>query len=73
MIINNDKKFSIVSDDIISVFRAMWINAVGQMAMTVICGLVGLVIFSEYKNCDPVDAGRIEKRDQVGPLRILNF
>lgn len=58
-------------------YRALWVNLPGLTALLTVCGLCGLVVFSRYKDCDPlrwpVDKPYVSKRDQVRPDRELIF
>ena len=40
-------------------------TAIGTSLFGLICGFLGLVIFSHNKLCDPVSAGTIFSTDQV--------
>lgn len=41
------------------------LNSVGLIIILVLAGMTGLVIYSTYKNCDPIKNGQINKGDQV--------
>jgi len=49
----------------------MWINLPGLSLLLTICALCGMVVFAEYRHCDPIKAGRIQGRDQVGHFTYL--
>jgi sodium-coupled monocarboxylate transporter 8/12 len=51
---------------------AMWINLPGLSLLLTICGLCGMVIYHEYRRCDPIAAGRIQGRDQLLPLYVMD-
>jgi hypothetical protein len=44
---------------------ALWINLPGLTALLTICSLCGMVVYAEYKDCDPISTGRIVAKDQV--------
>lgn len=35
--------------------------------------LTGMVLYSAYKDCDPLTAGYISGQDQILPLYVMNF
>lgn len=35
--------------------------------------LTGMVLYSAYKDCDPLSAGDISDQDQILPLYVMNF
>lgn len=35
--------------------------------------LTGMVLYSTYKDCDPLNAGYISGQDQILPLYVMNF
>jgi len=35
--------------------------------------LTGMVLYSTYKDCDPLTAGYINSQDQLLPLYVMNF
>ena len=48
----------------------MWINLPGLILLLTICSLCGMVVYSEYQQCDPIATKRIQGRDQVCVFRI---
>ena len=46
-------------------FRALWINLIGLIGLVVVTSLCGMVVYAQYRNCDPLLKGRITGRDQV--------
>ena len=50
---------------------SLYLNFVGQVTMVALVALVGLILYAFYKDCDPVLAGIVEKRDAVVPLFVL--
>ena len=49
----------------------LYLNFVGQFIMVTLVGIVGLILYAFYKDCDPVLAGVVAKRDAVVPLFVL--
>ena len=43
----------------------MWINLPGLTSLMVITSLCGMVVYAQYKDCDPMKSGRIAATDQV--------
>lgn len=35
--------------------------------------LLGLVMYSKYMTCDPISAGKIEKKDQLVPFYTMDI
>jgi len=35
--------------------------------------LTGMILYSVYKDCDPLTAGYISGQDQIFPLYVMNF
>jgi len=44
---------------------AMWINVPGLITLVTICSLAGMVVYAEYRRCDPLATDRIHATDQV--------
>jgi len=44
---------------------AMWINIPGLITLVTICSLAGMVVYAEYRRCDPLATDRIHATDQV--------
>lgn len=54
--------------------RATWINFLMLALLLLLCGLVGLLIYAKYYNCDPMIAKLVSKPDQVWLFIVLwNF
>ncbi|ESO05335.1 hypothetical protein HELRODRAFT_77866 [Helobdella robusta] len=51
---------------------ALWINLPGLVGLMFACFFCGLVVFSEYKNCNPLQINRISERDQLLPLYVMD-
>ena len=52
--------------------RAMWLNWPILSLLSLSTCLSGLSIFYYYSDCDPVLAGRIQSRDQLMPLFVVD-
>lgn len=52
--------------------RALYVNLPGLTALLTICCLCGCVVFAEYKDCDPIQQGRIQSKDQLLPLYVMD-
>lgn len=46
-------------------FRATWINNILVVLLIALCGIVGLLIYTKYADCDPLKAKRVSRSDQV--------
>jgi len=45
----------------------MWINVPGLITLVTVCSLAGMIVYAEYRRCDPLSTGRIHASDQVLP------
>ncbi|KAG7212483.1 hypothetical protein KM043_012796 [Ampulex compressa] len=52
---------------------ALWVSAFGMILIYSINFLTGMVLYSAYKDCDPLTAGYIGGQDQLLPLYVMNF
>ncbi|XP_017758967.1 PREDICTED: sodium-coupled monocarboxylate transporter 1-like [Eufriesea mexicana] len=52
---------------------ALWVSAFGMIIIYTINFLTGMVLYSTYKDCDPLLAGHISGQDQLLPLYVMNF
>ncbi|XP_043603130.1 sodium-coupled monocarboxylate transporter 1-like [Bombus pyrosoma] len=52
---------------------ALWVSAFGMIIIYTINFLTGMVLYSTYKDCDPLLAGYISGQDQLLPLYVMNF
>nr|XP_034190607.1 sodium-coupled monocarboxylate transporter 1 [Osmia lignaria] len=52
---------------------ALWVSAVGMIIIYTVNFLTGMVLYSTYKDCDPLLAGYISGQDQLLPLYVMNF
>jgi len=43
----------------------MWINIPGLLLLVTICSLAGMVVYAEFRRCDPLATDRIHAIDQV--------
>jgi len=52
----------------------MWINVPGLIMLVTICSLAGMVVYAEYRRCDPLATDRIHACDQVLDSNfVINF
>lgn len=51
--------------------KANIIYTVGMIVIILLCCFNGLLLFANYYNCDPLITKRIENRDQLLPLMVL--
>ncbi|XP_043259272.1 sodium-coupled monocarboxylate transporter 1-like [Colletes gigas] len=52
---------------------ALWVSAIGMIIIYTVNFLTGMVLYSTYKDCDPLLAGYISSRDQLLPLYVMNY
>ncbi|EZA62319.1 Sodium-coupled monocarboxylate transporter [Ooceraea biroi] len=52
---------------------ALWVSSFGMIVIYSINFLTGMVLYSAYKDCDPLTAGYISGQDQLLPLYVMNF
>ncbi|XP_071056192.1 sodium-coupled monocarboxylate transporter 2-like isoform X2 [Onthophagus taurus] len=55
------------------VIKVLTIFALGIFVIGSLCNFTGLIMFTEYSNCDPVKSGILEKQDQLLPYYILDI
>ncbi|XP_043468553.1 sodium-coupled monocarboxylate transporter 1 [Leptopilina heterotoma] len=60
-------------ESISQVRKALWVSSLGLILIYTINFLTGMVLYSVYKNCDPLQAGQITGQDQLLPLYVMNF
>ena len=53
-------------------FRALWLNLPGLTFLLTLCSLCGMVVYAQYKDCDPLTTKGIT-RDQVPPPLVFLF
>lgn len=51
---------------------SMWSNLVAVCGIILLCGVVGLVMYSKYFDCDPLTAKVIDKADQIVPFFVMD-
>ena len=52
---------------------SLYVNFVGQFVMVTLVGILGLILYAYYQNCDPVLAEVIPKQDAIVPLFVLQL
>ncbi|XP_020296259.1 sodium-coupled monocarboxylate transporter 1-like isoform X2 [Pseudomyrmex gracilis] len=52
---------------------ALWVSSFGMIIIYTVNFLTGMVLYSAYKDCDPLTAGYISGQDQILPLYVMNF
>ncbi|KAL6261225.1 hypothetical protein P5V15_008750 [Pogonomyrmex californicus] len=52
---------------------ALWVSSFGMIVIYSVNFLTGMVLYSAYKDCDPLAAGYISGQDQILPLYVMNF
>ncbi|KZC04500.1 PREDICTED: sodium-coupled monocarboxylate transporter 1-like [Dufourea novaeangliae] len=52
---------------------ALWVSAFGMIIIYTVNFLTGMVLYSTYRDCDPLLAGHITGQDQLLPLYVMNF
>ncbi|XP_076236269.1 sodium-coupled monocarboxylate transporter 1 isoform X2 [Calliopsis andreniformis] len=52
---------------------ALWVSAIGMIIIYTVNFLTGMVLYSTYKDCDPLLATYISGQDQLLPLYVMNF
>ncbi|XP_014479507.1 PREDICTED: sodium-coupled monocarboxylate transporter 1-like [Dinoponera quadriceps] len=52
--------------------RALWFFIVGILALIMICGYAGLLIYAWYHECDPLTTKLARAKDQLLPLLVMN-
>lgn len=51
--------------------KATWVNNIICVILMLLCGVVGLLIYDKYHDCDPLRSGRVSKPDQFYPLFVI--
>ncbi|KAF7405538.1 sodium-coupled monocarboxylate transporter 1-like [Vespula maculifrons] len=51
---------------------ALWVSSFGMIVIYTINFLTGMVLYSVYKDCDPLSAHYISGSDQILPLYVMN-
>ena len=52
--------------------KAVWYNAIALILINFTAATAGLVMFSYYKDCDPLAAGFITAKDQLVPYLVMD-
>ncbi|XP_076652072.1 sodium-coupled monocarboxylate transporter 1 [Halictus rubicundus] len=52
---------------------ALWVSAFGMIIIYSVNFLTGMVLYSTYRDCDPLSVGYISGQDQLLPLYVMNF
>ncbi|KAL2716877.1 sodium-coupled monocarboxylate transporter 1-like [Vespula squamosa] len=52
---------------------ALWVSSFGMIVIYTINFLTGMVLYSVYKDCDPLSAHYISGPDQILPLYVMNY
>lgn len=52
---------------------ALWVSSFGMIVIYTVNFLTGMVLYSAYKDCDPLSADQITGQDQLLPLYVMNF
>ncbi|XP_066602040.1 sodium-coupled monocarboxylate transporter 1 isoform X2 [Prorops nasuta] len=60
-------------ESISQVRTALWVSSFGLIIIYTINFLTGMVLYSVYKNCDPLSNGDITGNDQLLPLYVINY
>ncbi|XP_012280964.1 sodium-coupled monocarboxylate transporter 1 [Orussus abietinus] len=53
--------------------KALWVSSLGLILIYTVNFLTGMVLYSVYKDCDPLKAHQITAQDQLLPLYVMNF
>ncbi|GAB1867004.1 Putative sodium-dependent multivitamin transporter [Camponotus japonicus] len=59
-------------ENISQVRIALWVSSFGMILIYSINFLTGMVLYSTYKDCDPLTAKYISDQDQILPLYVMN-
>lgn len=51
--------------------QALFINAAGAALVILMSGLIGVILFAYYAECDPYRAGRVSDVDQIFPYFVM--
>ncbi|XP_078385205.1 sodium-coupled monocarboxylate transporter 1-like [Cetorhinus maximus] len=53
--------------------KAIWLNWVGMLVLTLAAYMCGLIMYAIYETCDPLEAKRISNANQMTPLLVLEI
>ncbi|KAK0088091.1 hypothetical protein PV325_013187 [Microctonus aethiopoides] len=59
-------------ESISQVRKALWVSSFGLILIYTINFLTGMVLYSTYSECDPMQAGYVTGQDQLLPLYVMN-
>ncbi|CAF4816881.1 unnamed protein product [Rotaria sp. Silwood1] len=51
--------------------KATWMNTFMIVLLIILCGIVGLLIYAKYHDCDPLKAKLVSRSDQFYPLFVM--
>lgn len=60
-------------ENISQVRTALWVSSFGMIIIYTINFLTGMVLYTVYKDCDPLTANYISGSDQILPLYVMNY
>ena len=50
---------------------ALMINAVGAALVILLCGVIGVILYAYYADCDPLTAKLVDEADQIFPYFVM--
>ncbi|XP_067914628.1 sodium-coupled monocarboxylate transporter 1-like isoform X2 [Heterodontus francisci] len=53
--------------------KAIFLNWLGMLGVTITACMCGLVMYAVYENCDPMEANRVSNNNQMTPLLVLEI
>lgn len=51
--------------------QALFINAIGAAIIILLCGVIGIILYAYYANCDPYTAKYVADIDQIYPYFVM--
>ena len=66
------QKFSKASAYVSTCCSAIWANLPGLILLVTMCSLCGMVVYAEYRHCDPLATDRIHANDQVSAASLTD-
>jgi sodium-dependent multivitamin transporter 6 len=51
--------------------QALFINAVGAALVIILCGIIGVILYAYYADCDPYTAKYVSDIDQIFPYFVM--
>ena len=67
------QKFSKASAYVSMCCSAIWLNIPGLILLVTMCSLSGMVVYAEYRYCDPLATDRIHANDQVSAASLIDY